>query len=416
VSTGLHAWVDATAGVAGDMLVGALIDAGADPVGIQRAVDAVIPGSVVLRFAVVTRAGMRAGKADFEPLVSQPPERHWSSIRIAITEADLPDRVRGRALAVFRLLAEAEAYVHDVNVEAVHFHEVGALDSIADIVGVCAGLELLGVDSLSAGPVALGSGRMRTQHGDLGVPGPAVARLARGWRIQSGGEGELATPTGMALLAALSVRCEDLPALTLRATGSGAGTRDTPGRPNVTRVLVGERAGERAAGVREETEALVILEANVDDFDPRLWPGVLQALIGAGAADAWLVPILMKKGRPAHTLAVLARPEQAAALGELMMASTSTIGVRETPVSRTALGRGWVDVAVSGAVVPVKIAHRDGRIWQVTPEFDETEQLAHTRAEPTRSVLQRVADAARTAGLAEGGEVPAELRATRTAD
>ncbi len=412
MSTSRHAWVDATAGVAGDMLVGALIDAGADPARIQRAVDAVIPASVVLRYAVVSRAGMRAGKADFEPMAAQPPERHWSTIRSAITDAELPDRVRTRALAAFALLAEAEAYVHDVDIEDVHFHEVGALDSIADIVGVCAALELLDVDSISASPVALGSGRMRTQHGDLGVPGPAVVRLARGWRIQGGGDGELTTPTGMALLAALSDRCGDLPPLTLLHTGSGAGTRETAGRPNVTRVLIGERASGSGSG-GEQTETLTVLEANVDDFDPRLWPGVLQALLAADAADAWLVPILMKKGRPAHTLAVLARPDQAAGLRELMMTLTSTIGVRETRLSRTALSRGWVDVRMGEDLVPVKVAHRDGHIWQVTPEFDEAEQLGQRRGEPVQLVLQGVADAARSAELVAGRAVPPGLRTTR---
>lgn len=422
MSSRRHAWVDATAGVAGDMLVGALIDAGADPAGIQRAVDAVIPDSVVLRYEVVTRAGMRAGKADFEPLVASPPARHWSTIRDLITGADLAERTRRRALDTFLRLAEAEAYVHGVDLEQVHFHEVGALDSIADIVGVCAGLELLGVTTLSAGPVALGSGRMRTQHGDLGVPGPAVARLAQGWRVRSGGEGELATPTGMALLVALSERCEDLPGLALTQVGSGAGTRDTPGRANVTRVLIGdaETGGARSAvrGPGEPTaagitEPVVVLEANVDDFDPRLWPGVISALLAAGAADAWLVPILMKKGRPAHTLCVLALPDRARALQELILASTSTLGVREARLDRLILERGWVEVVVHDLTVPVKVAHRDARIWQVMPEFDETEAAAARLDLPVRAVLADVVDAARTAGLRPGRPVPDGLRSDR---
>ena len=220
---------------------------------------------------------------------------------------------------------------------------MGALDSIADIVGVAAAVHSLGIDSITASAVAVGSGRIRGSHGDMGIPVPAVVELATGWKIFAGGSGELATPTGMALVSTLAERCEDLPLLTLHASGAGAGTRDTPGRPSVTRVLIGERAARPDADL---SEAAVLIEANVDDLDPRLWPGVLGNLITAGAADAWLVPITMKKGRPAHTLSVLARPDQAADLRQAVLAQTSTIGVRETAVRKTALPRGWVDLSV----------------------------------------------------------------------
>ena len=255
-----------------------------------------------------------------------------------------------------------------------HFHEVGALDSIADIVGVAAALHALEIDSISASAVAVGSGRVRGAHGDLGVPVPAVVELATGWKIFAGGSGELTTPTGMALVSTLAERCEDLPLLTLQASGAGAGTRDTPGRPNVTRVLIGERV---ARPEDDLSEAAVLIEANVDDLDPRLWPGVLTSLIRAGAADAWLVPITMKKGRPAHTVTVTGETaDQAADLRNLLLALTSTIGVRETTVRKTALPRGWVDLTVAGRSLSIKIAHRHGTIWQVTPEFDDLERAA----------------------------------------
>jgi uncharacterized protein (DUF111 family) len=235
-----------------------------------------------------------------------------------------------------------------------------------------------------------------------------VVELARGWTIFAGGVGELTTPTGMALISTLAERCEDLPLLTLQASGAGAGTRDTPGRPNVTRVIIGERVT-----VPDATEAAVLIEANVDDLDPRLWPGVLVGLIAAGAADAWLVPITMKKGRPAHTLTVLAPPDRAADLRQAMLTQTSTIGVRETTVRKTALPRGWIDLAVAGRQLAIKIAYRDGTIYQVTPEFDDLEQAAMEQGVSPIALLQQATAAAAAAGLVTGAAVPDGLRSSR---
>ncbi|MFI9029853.1 nickel pincer cofactor biosynthesis protein LarC [Streptomyces sp. NPDC053560] len=399
------AWLDVTSGVAGDMLLGALIDAGATPEAVQHAVDAVIPGAVRLTRSAVTRAGLRATKVGIEPLAEDHPHRTWRAIRGRIEEAGLPGRVGDRALAVFGRLATAEARVHGVPVEEVHFHEVGAWDSIADVVGVCAALHELAIDGITASPAALGSGRVRTAHGDLPVPVPAVLELAAGWEVVGGGAGELATPTGMALVTALATECGELPRLRAEATGVGAGTRDTPGRPNVVRVVIGSPAAA-ASGADEETSAAV-LEANVDDLDPRLWPGVLASLLAAGASDAWLVPILMKKGRPAHTLRVLAPRQRADALRDLIFRETSTIGVRESAVRKTALQRTWVRVTVAdGAELPVKVAHRGGVIVRATPEFDDVAALAADRGLPTSTLLDAAIAAAVTAGLIPGAALP----------
>jgi uncharacterized protein (TIGR00299 family) protein len=384
-----HAWIDASAGVAGNMLLGALVDAGASLDAAQAAVDAVIPGSVRLTATGVTRAGLRALHADVVPLVADPPHRTWR---------DLRERLTGRPYEVFARLAEAEGRVHGIDPGDVHFHEVGALDSIADVVGVCAALDDLGVTSVSAGEVALGSGRVRTAHGELPVPAPAVAELARGWRVRSGGTGELATPTGLALLRTLATTDEDLPAMTVDAVGVGAGGRDTPGRPNVVRVLLGTRTGAGA-------EPAVVLEANVDDLDPRLWPGVLAGLLEAGASDAWLVPILMKKGRPAHTLTVLCPPDRAAGLRDRIFAETSTLGVRESPRRKTALDRTFVPVAVAGGVVAVKVGSAGGRIVQVMPEFEDVAARARDTGRPARIVLAEAQAAATAAGLVTGGKI-----------
>jgi uncharacterized protein (TIGR00299 family) protein len=408
MTAGKHAWVDASAGVAGDMLLGALVDAGADLAAVQQAVDQVVPGAVELVARTVLRAGQHGCKVDVEVRTEDLPHRHWREIRGMVEAAGLAPRVQARVLGVFGRLAEAEGRVHGIDVEDVHFHEVGALDSIADVVGVCAALELLDVATLSAGPVAVGSGRIRTAHGDIGVPVPAVVQLSQGWRVVAGGRGELATPTGMALVVTLSERCEDLPPLVLSGSGAGAGSKDDPDRPNLTRVLLGEVAEATAT---QPSDVVTVLEANVDDLDPRLWPGVLDRLLAAGALDAWLVPILMKKGRPAHTLAVLAHPHRVAALRDLVFAETSTLGVRETGWTRTALPRGWVDVAVDGQPVAVKVAHRGGAVVQATPEFGDVEALAAGGGRPVRDVLVEADAAAVAVGLVAGAALPEGLRA-----
>jgi uncharacterized protein (DUF111 family) len=273
---------------------------------------------------------------------------------------------------------------------------------------------------VTASQVAVGSGRVVTAHGELPVPVPAVAELALGWRVFAGGAGELATPTGMAVIAALAQECEDLPPLELHATGIGAGGRDTPGRPNVVRALVGstpeaggstdEPRGSAPGAARDTGDpgAAVVLEANVDDLDPRVWPVVLDALLDAGAADAWLTPVLMKKGRPAHTLSVLARPDRVDALRAVVLRGTSTLGVREHRVHKTALERCWVEVEVDGAQLPVKIGHQDGLILQVTPEFEPAARLAARSGRPVRAVLVAAEHAAATRGLTVGAPLPAE--------
>ena len=435
-----HAWVDASAGVAGDMLLGALLDAGARLPVVRAAVAAVAGDAVRITTREVTRGGLRAVQAEVESLEPDPPHRTWRDVRAllerasrpapvggaaghagpvgesttqagpaggaagpagppAATAAALPEAVAARAAAVFRRLAEAEARVHGVPPDEVHFHEVGALDAIADVVGCCAAVADLGIATVSAGPVAVGSGSVRTRHGRLPVPAPAVAELARGWRVSADGDGELATPTGMALLRTLAVACEPLPPMTLDTVGVGAGGRDPAGRANVVRVLVGTHP-EPAA------EPVVLLEANVDDLDPRLWPGVLAGLLRLGAADAWLVPIVMKKGRPAHTLSVLCAPGLAGPLTERIFRDTSTLGVRRSPRTRTTLGRAFVEVPVGAARVRVKVGYADGVLVQVMPEFEDVAALAREQDRPERLVLQEAAAAAAAAGLVVGAPAP----------
>ena len=393
-------WIDASAGIAGDMLLGALLDAGADLGAVQSAVDAVVAGSVLLRQEEVLRAGQRAVKAHVELTGTDAPHRTWAVISTLLTQADLPAGVRDRALAVFDRLARAEGRVHGIPAADVHFHEVGALDSIADVVGVCAAIDHLQLDVITAGPVAVGSGTVTAAHGTMPVPVPAVAELARGWRVTAGGHGELTTPTGMALVVALAQRCEDLPDMLLDRVGIGAGSRDVPGRANVTRVMIGTPADEKVSSA-------LVLECNVDDMDPRLWPDVLAQLMSAGADDAWLTPILMKKGRPAHTLSVLCAVSIADRLRQLVLALTSTIGVRYYGVGKVALQRLWVDVDIDGTPVAVKVAHRDGVISQVTAEFDAVAGAATALHRSQQSVLAAAQAAAAADGWIAGRSLPA---------
>jgi pyridinium-3,5-bisthiocarboxylic acid mononucleotide nickel chelatase len=399
--------VDATAGVAGDMLLAALVDAGAPLAIPQGAVDAVMPESIRLVSTLVSRAGMRAIKVDVHPAGKDHAHRGWRDIQALLEHADLAVPVREQARRVFRRLAEAEARVHGVAVDEVRFHEAGGWDSIADVVGVCAALDWLEVTSMSCSAVALGSGRVAASHGDLPVPVPAVLEMSAGWRVLSGGQGELTTPTGMALLTALSQDSCDLPAMSVRTAGVGAGTADTPGHPNIVRVVLGDRADRPAQ--RDDPAIMSVLETNVDDMDPRVWPTVLTSLLNAGAADAWLVPIVMKKGRPAHTLAVLTPVDRRDALRRLIFELTSTIGVREVAVTRIALDRFCVPVSVPGGRVRLKVAHRGGEVLHATPEFDDAAEIAAERSVPVRRVLEEAVAAAEREGFVPGRRVQAGL-------
>jgi pyridinium-3,5-bisthiocarboxylic acid mononucleotide nickel chelatase len=404
--TELIGWLDCSAGVAGDMLLGALVDAGVASAEIQAAVDAVLPGAVAISAAQVTRAGMRATKADVRPLVVDPPHRTWADIDAMLRQSDLAADVRERALAVFDRLAEAEARVHGIDARAVHFHEVGALDSIADVVGVCAGVTALGLSRIVTGPIALGSGSTGSAHGRLAVPVPAVLELSAGWLVTAGGDGELTTPTGMALVSVLAQSTGQLPEMTVDRVGIGAGSRDTPGRANVTRLVVGTARATSQQMTPTAAETMIVLESNVDDLDPRLWPGVLGALLTAGAADAWLTPILAKKGRPAHILSVLAAPERAIAAREVVLTRTSSLGMRSYEIQRFALPRRMIDVALERGQIGVKIGHRDGIVMQVTPEFEDVAAYAveHGRAE--HEVMAEALATAGALGFRAGSALP----------
>ncbi|KQS60755.1 hypothetical protein ASG36_07740 [Geodermatophilus sp. Leaf369] len=388
-------WLDLAAGASGDMLLGALVDAGVPLAVVQGAVAGLPVEPVLLRTEQVTRHGLGATRVH----VDAPPSTHhrtWADVRELLGGATLDDAVRERALAVFARLAAAEGRVHRVPADEVHFHEVGALDALADVVGVVAGFAHLGLAELHATSVALGSGTARGEHGVVPVPGPAVLELLTGLPVHAGPvPHECCTPTGAALVAELVDVWGPMPGMRPARVGSGAGGRDPVELPNTVRLVLGEPAATPGAPV--------VLEANIDDLDPRLWPGVLDALFAAGASDAWLTPILMKKGRPAHTLAALCRPETVAAVQRAVFAHTPTIGLRVSPVGKVALARSQDHVDVLGGRVGTKTARDDaGRVLNVSVEFEDVAALARERGLPVKEVL-RAATAAAWARV-PGGE------------
>jgi uncharacterized protein (TIGR00299 family) protein len=276
--------------------------------------------------------------------------------------------------------------VHGTSPDEVHFHEVGALDAIADVVGVCAGFVHLDAAGVTVSPVAVGSGTVETAHGTLPVPPPAVAELLRGVPSYAGAVAmETCTPTGAALLTTLATACGPQPAMTVDAIGVGAGGRDPEGHANVLRLFVGGlETGLRPSST---TEGPLLLECNVDDLDPRVWPNVIAALLEAGASDAWLTPILMKKGRPAHTLSALVDAGRAADVRAAIFRQTSTIGLREQPLTKHALDREFASVEVGGQAISVKLARHDGTVVNAQPEYDDVVRAADHLGRPVGDVL-----------------------------
>ena len=393
-------WIDASSGASGDMLLGALVGAGVPVAVLQDAVAAVAPEAVTLRVEPVLRHGFAATRCHVE-VADSAPHRSWRDVRALLEAAALPDPVRGLAIRVFERLAAAEGAVHGSDPADVHFHEVGALDAIADVVGVSAGLLHLGAETVVVSPVAVGSGSITGAHGTLPVPPPAVAELLRGVPSYAGPPGapatELCTPTGAALLTTVATAWGPQPAMTTAMVGVGAGGRDPEGHANVLRMLVG------AAGSEPPPAAPLLIETNIDDLDPRVWPAVIAALMEAGASDAWLTPILMKKGRPAHTLSVLVAADRAAVVRTEIFRQTSTIGLREQPLGKHALDRVLVEVDVGGQRVAVKLAGLDGEVLNAQPEYDDVVRAAAALGRPVVEVLADACAASRAFLGTEGG-------------
>jgi uncharacterized protein (TIGR00299 family) protein len=373
------AWFHCFSGIAGDMALGSLVDAGADLDQVREICDRIPVGGWKLEAEPVLRGGIGATHIIVHTEESGV-VRTAGHILGLIEEARLPDRVRVRALATFDALARAEGRLHRRPPEQVHFHEVGGLDAIVDVVGTCAALELLEVDEVHSSPVANGVGMVRAAHGLLPNPAPAVVELLRGaptFGVDIAAE--LTTPTGAALLAANVTRWGPLPMMTIASMGFGAGTRELEARPNLTQVVVGTMSDEMPAG-----QPVTLLEVNVDDATGETLAHAIAMLMEAGAHDAWITPILMKKGRPAHTVSALCDPSLARQVAATLTAETGSLGVRGQTFERWPSPRREDEVDVDGALIRVKVG--PGR---VKVEHDDAVRAARRLQLPVREVVSR---------------------------
>lgn len=375
-------YFDAFSGISGDMTVGALVDAGADWQALQTALASLNLGATC-RVEKTKRKGIAASKFTVEH-EEQKKHRHLPHIEKIISAGDLSAKARDNALAVFRRLGVAEAETHGLPIEKVHFHEVGAVDSICDIVGACVALDLLGVEEIHCSQINVGSGTVETEHGTLPVPAPAVARLLTDRPIYSAGpQTELTTPTGAALMTTLASGFGTLPSVRMLAQGFGAGDKDFPMQANVLRVLVGERI--RAA----EATAVTILEANIDDSTPQVLGYAMERLFAAGALDVTLAPVFMKKSRPGTLISVIAAPETAEELASVLFAETSTLGLRMIAAERRVLTREITEVETSFGKIRVKYNDRGG----FAPEYEDCRRLAAEKGVPLRVVISEANEA-----------------------
>jgi uncharacterized protein (TIGR00299 family) protein len=374
------AYIDCVAGVAGDMLLAGLIDAGADPGAIGDALDALPVAGLEIEVDRTERAGIGASRVTVRAAPEQP-HRGWAEVRELIDGATLPGRASRRAHEVFRRLAEAEARVHRLEPEEVRFHEVGAADAVADVCGVAVALELLGIDALHCSPLPAPRGFVDSAHGRLPLPAPATLELLRGAPLHGVElDVELVTPTGAALVAALAEGFGPLPPLRLERIGYGAGARSLDPLPNVLRVLVGERV---EAGAASEVR---LIETNLDDLPPELVPDAAARCFAAGALDVWVTPVQMKKGRPGVVLSALARPAQEQAVAEAILRETTALGLRVTTARRLELAREWRTVEVFGERVRVKLGSLDGRRLNLAPEHDDCAAAAERAGRPVKDV------------------------------
>ncbi len=382
------AYLDCSSGISGDKFLACCIDAGAPVARIQEVLDALGTGAR-LEVSRVSRGGLIATHVRVDAPES-PPHRTWRDIRTLIERSSIEAAITASALAVFERLATAEAEVHGTTPEEVHFHEVGAIDSIADVVGSCAALSLLGVQTLVCSPVVTGSGTVSTSHGTLPIPAPATAALLQGIPVRGGDEtSEMTTPTGAALVSTLAEWFGPLPPMTLVATGAGAGTRKTASVPNIARLLLGEAADPSA-----DTEIVTSLATNIDHISAEHAAFAAEELIAAGARDAWVVPIVMKKGRAGLELHVLVTPDSEAPIASLLIELTGTLGVRVEPTYRYTATRREVVLPTRYGEARFKISGSTGAAT-IRAEHDDVARIAREFATPYDTVSRQLADDAR---------------------
>jgi pyridinium-3,5-bisthiocarboxylic acid mononucleotide nickel chelatase len=425
------AYLDCFSGISGDMFLGALIDAGVPAQHFEETVRA-LNIDAQLEISRVSRSGISATKVDVRVHGEKelPRETYWEQqshrghhthehshdggtkhrhvagsdhdyetaplhkhargrglqeIKQIISQAKLNDRTKTTAIAIFESLGAAEAKIHNITVEAIHFHEVGAVDAMADIVCAAAGTEALSLDEIICSPLNVGGGTVQCAHGTFPVPAPATLELLKGAPLYSSGLNfELVTPTGAAIVKTLATRFGSFPNLKVEKIGYGAGTRDFPGHANVARLTVGE--WQSAEGVSHEM--ITILEANVDDLNPQVFGYVADRLLEQGALDTFGIPVQMKKGRPGMLLTVLCRPEDSAKLTHLIFSETTTLGVRRRDEEREVLQRTWQTVQTPWGDVRIKIASMNGSVTNYAPEYEDCREIAAKNDIPLKTVMQ----------------------------
>jgi pyridinium-3,5-bisthiocarboxylic acid mononucleotide nickel chelatase len=385
-------YLDCVGGVAGDMFLAALVDAGVSLDLVNFELDRLRIGGLRASVSRVERHSISCAhiKVSWDNSSDHAHSRSHASIRALIVSAGFADQVTVRALAAFQRLAEVEGRIHGVPVADVHFHEVGSEDSIADVVGVCVALELLGVDEVQCSPLPLGRGFVRGAHGVLPLPAPATMELLRDVPIVGVDiEKELVTPTGAALVTTLASKFGGLPSMTVSSIGYGAGGRDLAERPNIVRALIGMPA------VAEKRNEVVLIETNLDDCSPELLPDAAAAAMKAGALDVWTSPVIMKKGRPGFVLHALARVADVRAVADALLTETSALGVRMCTYERIELDRSFVHVSIGSERISVKLGQRDGRIMNIAPEHDDCAAAAEKLGLPVKEVFARALVAAR---------------------
>jgi pyridinium-3,5-bisthiocarboxylic acid mononucleotide nickel chelatase len=434
-------YLECFSGISGDMFLGALVDAGVPPQILEETVAALKVGAQ-LEFSRVVRSGISATKVDVwvdgekdKPREQNSREEHGHShnsqdesehphepghrefehhrhehshshqhpqthqhgrgliqIREIISAAGISVSAKKTAIAIFAALGAAEAKIHNTAIESVHFHEVGAVDAMIDIVCAAVGAELLGVDEIICSPLNVGGGTVKCAHGTFPVPAPATVELLKNAPVYSSGvQAELVTPTGAAIVKTLASRFAVFPEMKIEKSGYGAGTRDFPGHPNVVRITIGEVASNSLAA-KTASETITVLEANLDDLNPQVFGYVMDRLFEEGALDAFGVPVQMKKNRPGTLLTVLCKPENAGKLAQLIFTETTTLGVRRRDEVRQTLARRWEKVATAWGEVRIKIASMNGTVTNYAPEYEDCRRIAAEHHVPLKTVMQEAVE------------------------
>jgi len=388
------AYFDCFAGAAGDMMVAALIDAGCDLAALEAELAKLGLAGYRLAAEQVRRKGLAGVKLTVDAEAARQPHRRLKDILGIIESAKLTGRAGERACAIFRRLGQAEAKVHGVGIDEVHFHEVGALDSIVDIVGICAAMEILGIEEVCCSALPVGSGTVETAHGRLPVPAPATAELLEGVPVfDNGVVGEVTTPTAAAALTVLADSFGPMPEMTVRAVGCGAGSKAFQALPNLLRVFVGERTADGTA------DSLVELAANVDDSSGEVIGAAIEKLLAGGCLDAWATPIVMKKSRPAWLVSALCRPDQVPDAERILFTETTTFGIRRRPCVRSKLARRWQTVETPYGPIRVKIGALQALEVSASPEFDDCLKASEAHGVSAREVAAAALEAYRRKDL-----------------